>query len=99
MTALLPVLGRLVACMTISLLVSACGAPQAPRPARVYVVGFLAPGTETSAARLLDSFRQGMRDLGYEEGQQLRIEARYGGSGDEQLTMHAVDLVRLNVDV
>jgi putative ABC transport system substrate-binding protein len=44
---------------------------------KVPVVGYLRPTSPEQEARLLDAFRQGLRDLGYEEGRTLVIEARY----------------------
>ena len=45
---------------------------------KVPVVGYLRPTSpEHPEGRMLDGFRQGLRDLGYEEGRTLVIEARY----------------------
>jgi len=47
----------------------------------------------------LDAFRQGLRDLGYVEGQNLVIEYRYAEGREERLSDLAAELVRLKVDV
>src|SRR6266446_5756515 len=47
----------------------------------------------------LDAFRQGLRDLGYVEGQNLVIEYRYAEGREERLPDLAAELVRLKVDV
>jgi putative ABC transport system substrate-binding protein len=44
-------------------------------------------------------FRQGLRDLGYVEGQNLALEYRYTDGSPEQLREVAADLVRRPVDV
>src|SRR5262249_11827214 len=44
-----------------------------------------------------DAFRQGLRELGYVEGQNLVIESRFGS--DDRLPDLADELVRLKVDV
>jgi putative ABC transport system substrate-binding protein len=47
----------------------------------------------------LDTFRQGLRDFGYVEGQNLRIERRYAEGSPARLGDLAAELVRLPVDV
>ena len=48
---------------------------------------------------LLEAFRQGLRDLGYVEGQNILIESRYAESQEDRLPALAAELVRLPVDV
>jgi hypothetical protein len=48
-------------------------APPAPRPWRIAFLGAESPGT---SQHFLDAFRQGLRDLGYVEGQTLIPDAR-----------------------
>jgi putative ABC transport system substrate-binding protein len=48
---------------------------------------------------LVDAFRQGLRDLGYIEGQNLHLEYRSAEGRDERLPGLATELVRLPVDV
>jgi putative ABC transport system substrate-binding protein len=45
------------------------------------------------------AFQQGLRDLGYVEGQNLVIEQRYAEGDDERLPALAAELVRLRVEV
>lgn len=40
-------------------------------------IGFLSPGAAKSGAPNLDALRQGLQELGYEEGRNLTIEARW----------------------
>ena len=47
----------------------------------------------------LEAFRQGLRDLGYVEGQNLVMEYRYAEGKAERLPDLAAELVRLQVDV
>jgi len=58
-------------------------------------IGYLAWGSPASSQK--DAFRQGLRDLGYVEGQSISIEYRYGKA--DQLPDLAAELVRLKVDV
>jgi putative ABC transport system substrate-binding protein len=46
-----------------------------------------------------DAFRQGLRDLGYVEGQNIVIEYRYAEGKSARLAELATELVRLKVDV
>lgn len=81
-------------------LLSGCGIPLpfSRRPAKIPVVGFLAVGTYEARAPLIEGFRQGLRDLGYEEGHTIAIEYRFADATD-QLADRAAELVSLNVDV
>jgi putative ABC transport system substrate-binding protein len=47
----------------------------------------------------LDIFRQGLRDLGYIEGQNVMLEVRYGASQLEKFPELVAELVKLKVDV
>src|SRR2546427_13137889 len=62
-----------------------------------WVGGWYSP---SAAASLFDAFRQGMRELGYVEGQNLTIDARWmeGNAPDEAARLTA-ELVRSKVDV
>ena len=46
-----------------------------------------------------EAFQQGLRDLGYVEGQNLVMEYRYAEGRDERLPELAAELVRLQVEV
>jgi putative ABC transport system substrate-binding protein len=80
-------------------LVIARSIAEAQPAAKVYRVGFLLGATAESVASLLDSLREGLRDLGYVEGRNLVLECRYGNGNMERLPELAAELVRLRVDV
>jgi len=46
-----------------------------------------------------DAFRHGLRELGYVDGQNIRVEYRYAGGSIERLAELATELVNLKVDV
>src|SRR5207244_12419741 len=69
----------------------------AQAPPRVFRVGVLSPGTAPPGP--LDALRQGLRDLGYEDGRNISIEWRFAGASNEPLRDLAEELVRLKVDV
>jgi putative tryptophan/tyrosine transport system substrate-binding protein len=70
---------------------------RAQRPNRVSRIGILALAPADSPNHV--AFYQGLRDLGYIEGQNLLIEYRGYGSRRERLAGLATELVKLNVDV
>jgi len=71
-----------------------------PQPAgKVTPIGFLSPASSTTAPHVLEAFRQGLRDLGYVEGQNVVIEYRYADGRAERLPDLAGELVSLKVDV
>jgi putative ABC transport system substrate-binding protein len=74
-------------------------AAEAQAPAKVPRIGFLTPLSPTDNAHLLEAFRQGLRELGYVEGQNIAIEYRFGEGRPERLPPLAAELVRLKVDV
>ena len=66
---------------------------------KVYRIGYLSAGTSSSEALRLEAFREGLRQRGYVEGQNIIIEVRYGEGRPERLADLAADLVRLKIDV
>src|SRR3989454_5688285 len=64
-------------------------------------VGYLSPGSpsEPFRRRRFEAFRQGLRELGYVEGQNIAIESRWAEGRYERYFALAADLVRLKVDV
>ena len=80
--------------------VVAAGSPvdaqQAPKIPRI---GFLTTGTRASAGQVIDSFRQGLRELGYVEGKTVLLEVRYAEGKSERLPELARELVGLKVNV
>jgi putative tryptophan/tyrosine transport system substrate-binding protein len=89
------------------LLTSLAGALAAPlgaeaQPAaKVNRIGLLggSPPNSPGGRRAWDGFFQGMRELGYVEGQNILIEGRFYGDYTERLPALAAELVQLKVDV
>ena len=89
--------------LILALLLASIGAPlgvEAQSAAKVPRIGFLfsIPTDPTSAARILEPFRQALRERNYVEGQNIAIEYRLGGRGD-QLRDLATELVQHQVDI
>jgi ABC-type uncharacterized transport system substrate-binding protein len=62
-------------------------------------VGILWPGASPPASPRLESFREGLREAGFIEGENLVIELRYSRTGLQHLPELAAELVRLKVEV
>jgi putative tryptophan/tyrosine transport system substrate-binding protein len=90
-----------VASALIALLLTALLGPAAAQsPAKVPRVGYISPGSSSDPARLrrFEAFRQGLRELGYIEGQTIILEPRWAEGKYDQYPALAADLVRLKVD-
>ena len=72
---------------------------KAQQTKKVPRIGFLSSSSPSSARETIGAFRQGLRDLGYIEGQNIAIEQRYAEGVTERLPNLATELVRLKVDV
>jgi putative tryptophan/tyrosine transport system substrate-binding protein len=71
----------------------------APEPRRLPRVGLLQFGTTASSAALLAAFVQGLRELGYVEGQTVAIDQRVAEGRLEQMPDLAAELLSLDPDV
>jgi putative ABC transport system substrate-binding protein len=81
--------------VTLALLTAPLAA-EAQAPTHVQRIGVLWPISDDPT---LEAFRQGLRDLGYVEGQNIVVEYRYAQGQDELLPALAAELVHLKVDV
>src|SRR4030081_1972850 len=89
---------RLIGLAVILSLIFAPLAAEAQQTGKVPRIGFLFFGS-LGPSRELDAFRQGLRELGYTEGQNIAIESRFAGGRAERLPELATELVRLEPDV
>jgi putative ABC transport system substrate-binding protein len=71
----------------------------AQQPAKVPRIGFLGATSEAGQRPQVEAFRQGLRDLGYVEGQNLIVEFRWARGQYERLPALAAELVGLPVDL
>ena len=77
-------------------------AARAQQPAStVRRIGFLLPGVaRTPAVRgLLEAFRQGLKEYGWVEGQNIIVEYRFAEGKEDALPAIAAELARLRLDV
>ena len=77
------------------------GGAQAQQAKRAVHIGFLSPSSisDPRTRTFVEAFRQGLRELGWVEGQNLTIEYRWAEEKTERLPDLARDLARLKVDV
>jgi putative ABC transport system substrate-binding protein len=87
--------------LILSLLVAPPAAVAAQPPEKIPRVGYLSPGSSADPARLrrFEAFRQGLRELGYVDGQTIALEPRWAEGHYERYPALAADLVRVQVDV
>jgi ABC-type uncharacterized transport system substrate-binding protein len=65
---------------------------------KVHRIGYVRPGTASATASSNEAFTQHLRELGYTEGQNLVIEARFADGQSERLPALVAELVQLQVD-
>ena len=73
--------------------------PRAQQAGKVYRIGILQPVTRTQDGINFDAFLQGMRELGYIEGQNLVIDFRSADGRNERFPDLVTELIRLKVDL
>jgi ABC-type uncharacterized transport system substrate-binding protein len=72
-----------------------------PRPARSqqstkgWLIGVLSPIARTAATRNVEALREGLRELGYSEDRNIKLEIRYADGDIERLPQLAGELVKL----
>lgn len=76
-------------------------AVNAQQVSKVYRIGYLAQGDALHPAErnLVAGFRQGLREHGYVEGQNVLIEYRWAEMNLDRLPALAAELVQLRVDL
>jgi putative tryptophan/tyrosine transport system substrate-binding protein len=72
---------------------------EAQQAARIPRIGVLHPGAPATSSHFAAAFTEGLRELGYLEGQNIVVERRFGEAKAERLSDIAAELVRLKVDV
>jgi ABC-type uncharacterized transport system substrate-binding protein len=84
----------------LTLFTSAVSQPaDAQQPAKIPRIGFLAGNPLSGNAARIDAFKQGLRELGYEEGKSIIIEWRSAEGKNDRMPVLAAELVSLKVDV
>ena len=84
--------------LTLSLLAAPLAAEGQPA-GRLPRIGFLGNSTGALEANLVGPFREGLRDLGYDEGRNVLIEYRWAEGKYERFPALIAELIALKVDV
>ena len=90
-------LGRIAFLFLIVLLAPVLAEPQAPT--KVAKIGWMSGGNPTVTDPTMNAFRQGMRELGYVEGQTFVLDPRYATGKTDLMPEQAAELERSGVDV
>ncbi|HEU4640384.1 MAG TPA: ABC transporter substrate-binding protein, partial [Candidatus Binatia bacterium] len=81
------------------LLLGYVGMAQAQQPKKVWRIGFLSSMAPGPYAHLYNAFQQGLGDLGYIDGHNVIIKARWAEGNTERLPELAAELVGQQVDL
>jgi putative ABC transport system substrate-binding protein len=82
-----------------AVLLAAPLAADAQQARKVPRIGFLGARAPSESSPLIDAFRQGLRELGWVEGQNIVIDYRFAEGRLDRLPDLAAELVRLKVDI
>jgi putative ABC transport system substrate-binding protein len=91
---------RTLASLVLGTMLLALSLPaEAQQPKKLHRIGYLIGSSLSANAARVEAFRQGLRELGYVEGQNIVIEHRSAEGKVDRLSDLAAELVRLDVDV
>ena len=79
--------------------IGALSMPLGAKAQRTPNVGWIEAGSRSANQHFLDAFRQGLRESGYIEGQNIVIEDRWADGRVERFPELIAELIRLRVDV
>src|SRR5262249_35254506 len=72
---------------------------EAQQPTKVPRIGYLSVSSPSAMSTRTEAFRQGLRELGYVEGENIVIEWRSAEGKRDRVPSLAAELVRLKVDI
>lgn len=71
----------------------------AQTPSKIPRIGYIAASNATTTQSSVGAFRQGLKELGYVEGQTIVLDIRYGDGRSERIPELAAELVNLKMDL
>ena len=81
-----------------ALFLTLCSAAEAQQPKKLARIGYLSNFDPASESTRAEAIRQGLRELGYIQGQNIAFEYRYAEGKQERYSELATELLRLKVD-
>jgi putative ABC transport system substrate-binding protein len=91
---------RKITVLTLSaILLALCASAEGQQPVKIPRIGFLSGSRPSANPPWREALRQGLRELGYEEGKNIFIEWRYAEEKSDRVPKFAAELVRLKVVV
>src|SRR5437660_9508017 len=83
-----------------SILLALCVIADAQQAGKIPRIGVVpVSGSPKNPGLLVETFRQGLRELGYIEGKNILIEYRYAGEDPDRVPSFVAELVQLKFDV
>jgi putative ABC transport system substrate-binding protein len=86
-------------CLLPAVLLSAVSFTGAQQAKKVPRIGFIGASSSSTAGHYLEAFRQGLRDLGYVEGESIVIEVRWAEGSAGRFPHLIAELIGLKIDV
>ena len=90
---------KIIVGLLATVLLTSASLADAEQTKKIPRIGWLAGNLPYTQTPRLEVLRRGLRELGYIEGKDVMIEARYNQGKLDQLPELAAELVRLNVDL
>jgi putative tryptophan/tyrosine transport system substrate-binding protein len=89
-----------IVCLALGAVVTALGSSaNSQQAAKIPRIGYVSgTGDPSNPGPNLESFREGMRELGYIDGKNIAIEYRYAQGNNERFASLATELVKLKLD-
>src|SRR5262245_40340490 len=91
--------GKSIALSVVALLLAVSFPAEAQQPKKASRIGLLSGSGPTTNTAYLEAFRQGLRELGYIEGENILLEYRWAEGKSDRLPGLAAELVGLRADI
>jgi ABC-type uncharacterized transport system substrate-binding protein len=93
------VIAKLLIWLLTTVLLTTASIAEAQQTKNIPRIGFISPTSSAAHGHYFEALRQGLRDLGYVEGKNIAIEARWAEGSAERFPHLIAELIRLKVDV